>query len=201
MKPGQIQILIADADQLSAARCADILTSKGYQVQVAHSSDDALTQIKENTCHLVITESVFPNQHNGSDLIGRIRNRRRDIGLIILTSQPTLEGAVEALRLGVCEYLRKPVEEGKLLEAAHRSLSRRGIYHTSDKTINVAVGARVREIRRKQGLTTQVVGRRAGVTQSQISQVETGRSAASVITLYKIAQALGVSLSELVEGI
>ena len=200
MKPEQIQILVADADQSSAARCADILKSKGYQVEVVHSSDAALTKCTENTYHLVITESVFPNQKSGSELIRQIRDLHRQIGVIVLTSHPTLEGVIDAIRLGVCDYLPKPVEEAKLLEAVNRSLSRQGISHTSDETINKVVGAKIRQIRHKRGLTTQVLANRVGVTQSQISQVETGRSAASVITLYKIAQALDMSLSEMLEG-
>ncbi len=201
MKPGQIQILVADADQSSAARCADILTSKGYQVEVVHSSDAALARSTEKTYHLVITESVFPNQKSGTELIQQIQDLHRQTGVIVLTSHPTLEGVIEAIPLGVYDYLSKPVEETKLLEAVNRSLSRQGISHTSDQAINKAVGARIRGIRKKQGLTTQQLASRVGVTQSQISQVETGRSATSVITLYKIVQVLEMSLSEMLEGV
>jgi transcriptional regulator with XRE-family HTH domain len=59
----------------------------------------------------------------------------------------------------------------------------------------------LRQLRREQGLTTQQLANRVGVTQSQISQVETGRSAASVVTLYKIAQAFEMSLAEMLEGV
>ncbi len=201
MKPGQIQILVADADQSSAARCENLLKSKGYQIEVVYSSDIALAKCSQNTYHLVITESIFPNQKSGSELIQQIQDLHRQFGVIVLTSHPTLEGVIEAIPLGVYDYLSKPVEEAKLLEAVNRSLSRQGIYHTSDETINKALGARIRGIRKKQGLTTQQLANRVGVTQSQISQVETGRSAGSVITLYKVAQVFEMSLSEILGGV
>ncbi len=201
MKPKQIKILLADADKPSASQCVDLLKSKGYQVEGVHSYDTALTRCLKTTYHLVITESIFPNRKSGSDLIQQIRDIQSQIGVILLTSNPTLEGAIDAIRLGVCDYLSKPVAEAKLLEAVNRSLTRQGIHHTSDETINKAIGTRIRQIRHERGLTTQVIGNRVGVTQAQISQIETGRSAASVITLYKIAGVLEISMSEMLQGV
>jgi DNA-binding NtrC family response regulator len=200
MKPERIEILVADADQSSASQCAEILKTKGYQVEAVLSPEAALAKCVGKTYHLLITEAVFPNRGSGSDFIRQIRDLHPQIGVILLTSQPTLDSAVNAMHQGVCDYLTKPAEEARLLEAVNRSLSRQGIYHTSDEAINKAVGTKIRDIRKKQGLTTQQLANRVGVTQSQISQVETGRSAGSVITLYKVAQAFNMNLSEILEG-
>lgn len=200
MKPERIEILVADGDQSSASKCADILKSKGYQVEVVLSPDAVLSKCREKTYHLIITEAVFPNKGSGSDLIRQIQDLHPQIGVILLTMCPTLEGAIDVMHLGVCDYLSKPAEEARLLEAVNRSLSRQGISHTSDQAINTVVGSKIRERRKKLGLTTQQLANRVGVTQSQISQVETGRSAGSVITLYKVAQAFNMNLSEILEG-
>jgi DNA-binding NtrC family response regulator len=201
MKPEQIKILVADADEAGGAKCAEILTAKGYQVERAHSPQEAITKSNETTYHLIITEMSFNGQGSGLEIVQQVRDNHRHTCAIVMTSNPTLEGAIQAIQLGVCDYLAKPVQDDRLLESVNRSLSRRGIYLTSEETINKAIGARLRQLRREQGLTTQQLANRVGVTQSQISQVETGRSAASVVTLYKIAQAFEMCLSEMLEGV
>ncbi len=201
MKPEQIKILVTDADEASGGKCTEVLAAKGYQVDRARSPQEALTKSAESTYHLIITEMNFNGQMSGMDVIQQVRDHHRHTCAILMTSNPTLESAIQAIQLGVCDYLPKPIQDDRLLESVNRSLSRRGIYLTSEETINKAIGARLRQLRREQGLTTQQLANRVGVTQSQISQVETGRSAASVVTLYKIAQAFEMSLSEMLEGV
>ncbi len=201
MKPEQIKILVADGDKTSAAKCAEILAGKGYQVEQAHTPDEALAKSTETPFHLVITEMSFNGHGTGMEVIKQVRDHHRHTCAIVLTASPSLESAIQAIQMGVCDYLPKPVQEDLLLDSVNRSLSRRGIYLTSEETINKAIGARLRQLRREQGLTTQQLANRVGVTQSQISQVETGRSAASVVTLYKIAQAFEMSLAEMLEGV
>jgi DNA-binding NtrC family response regulator len=201
MKPEQIKILVADGDDASAAKCVEVLTSKGYQVELAKNPDDAMAKSEQTTYHVVLTELTFPGQMTGLEIIKRVRDRHRQTCAIIMTANPSMETAVEAIRLGVCDYLAKPVIDERLVDSIGKALSRRGIYLTSEETINKSIGARLRQLRREQGLTTQQLANRVGVTQSQISQVETGRSAASVVTLYKIAQAFEMSLAEMLEGV
>jgi len=202
MKPEQIKILIADADAASSAKCVEILSSKGYQVETAKTPDEAVTKSQQAVFHVIVTEIKFDGQTSGGlDVIRQIRDAHRHTCAVVMTSNPSLEGAIQAIQMGICDYLPKPVQEDRLLESVNRSLSRRGIFLTNDETINKAIGARLRQLRREQGLTTQQLANRVGVTQSQISQVETGRSAASVVTLYKIAQAFDMSLAEMLEGV
>jgi DNA-binding NtrC family response regulator len=201
MKPEQIKILVADGDDASSSKCVEVLTGKGYQVDLAKNPDDAMAKSEQATYHVVLTELTFPGQMTGLEIIKRVRDRHRQTCAIIMTANPSMDSAVEAIRLGVCDYLAKPVIEERLIDSIGKALSRRGIYLTSEETINKSIGARLRQLRREQGLTTQQLANRVGVTQSQISQVETGRSAASVVTLYKIAQAFEMSLSEMLEGV
>ncbi len=73
--------------------------------------------------------------------------------------------------------------------------------------LNVLVGAQIRARRKALGLTLKQVAARTGLSVSLISQIELGRSAASVFTLYRVAEALDVpmaaffrSVSSLVEA-
>ncbi|MFI7586246.1 helix-turn-helix domain-containing protein [Spongisporangium articulatum] len=55
-----------------------------------------------------------------------------------------------------------------------------------------AVGTTIRTLREKSQLSTRELGRRAGISQAFLSQIERGVSAPSMFTLYRLAEALGV---------
>ena len=67
----------------------------------------------------------------------------------------------------------------------------------SDVTNDVDVGVRLRELRGLRRLTLREVAERADLSESFLSQVERGRSSASVGSLRRIADALGVEISDL----
>jgi len=60
------------------------------------------------------------------------------------------------------------------------------------------VGRNVRKIRKAKGLTQEVLAEVSGVSQQYVSDLERGRRNPSVITLYVLAQAMGVSHVDLV---
>ena len=64
-------------------------------------------------------------------------------------------------------------------------------------TNDVDVGERLRVIRNRRRLTLREVAERAGLSESFLSQVERGRASASVASLRRIADALGIAISDL----
>jgi transcriptional regulator with XRE-family HTH domain len=67
----------------------------------------------------------------------------------------------------------------------------------ADATNDVDVGVRVRELRGVRRLTLRDVAERAGLSESFLSQVERGRASASIASLRRIADALGIGISDL----
>jgi transcriptional regulator with XRE-family HTH domain len=68
-----------------------------------------------------------------------------------------------------------------------------------DVRTEVDVGERLRDIRRGRHATLKTIADRAGVSESFLSQVERGRASASIASLRRIANALGVSVADLFE--
>jgi transcriptional regulator with XRE-family HTH domain len=69
----------------------------------------------------------------------------------------------------------------------------------TDVSTEVDVGERLRTLRRFRRYTLQSVAARSGISESFLSQVERGRSNASIASLKRIADALGVSMADLFE--
>lgn len=61
-----------------------------------------------------------------------------------------------------------------------------------DRTVNILIGEAVRTMREKAGLSMRELARRAGVSQPFLSQIERGVSAPSMVTIYRLADALDV---------
>jgi transcriptional regulator with XRE-family HTH domain len=68
---------------------------------------------------------------------------------------------------------------------------------TPDVSTEIDVGERLRAIRRSRRCTLRTVATRSGLSESFLSQVERGRSSASIASLRRIADALGVSIADL----
>src|SRR5207237_8406269 len=68
-----------------------------------------------------------------------------------------------------------------------------------DVSTEIDVGERLQALRRYRRCTLRVVAKRSGLSESFLSQVERGRASASIASLRRIADALGVSMADLVE--
>src|SRR5919205_3570676 len=68
-----------------------------------------------------------------------------------------------------------------------------------DVSTDVDVGERLRALRRFRRCTLRTIAARSGLSESFLSQVERGRSSASIASLRRIAEALGVTIADLFE--
>lgn len=68
-------------------------------------------------------------------------------------------------------------------------------------TINKKFGKRVREVRINLGLSQEELGFKSGLHRTYISDIERGVKNPTIVTIDTLAKALGMSISELLEGI
>ena len=71
--------------------------------------------------------------------------------------------------------------------------------NVTDETVLKAVGIRIRLLRKQEGMSLQDLAYRIGMEKSNLSVIENGKSNPQLLTFVKIASALGVSLSSLLE--
>lgn len=100
------------------------LASQGCAVHTASGAADALALLESLPVDLVVTDVRMPGL-SGLDLIRRVRARHPGVELIVITGYATVEGAVESLQLGACDYLAKPFTDEELFHAVRRVLARR----------------------------------------------------------------------------
>jgi DNA-binding NtrC family response regulator len=97
------------------------LSDRGYRVLTAPSVDDAIRILEVESVDLVITDLKLP-KISGMDLVRYVRENLTDTEVIMITGYPTVEGAVEAVKIGAEEFLAKPFTDDELFTAVQRSL-------------------------------------------------------------------------------
>ncbi len=118
-------MLIVDDERTLARTVKTFLTESGYDAEVAGDATKALELLETLRPDVVFTDLRMPGM-GGLELLERIHAFDPAIPVIIMTAYGSIEGAVEAVKLGAFDYLKKPIdlEELKLLADRARETSR-----------------------------------------------------------------------------
>jgi DNA-binding NtrC family response regulator len=138
-------VLIVDDERTLARAVKAFLIESGYEAEVAPDAEQALGMLETLRPDVVFSDLRLPGI-NGIELLRRIRDFDPSIAVIIMTAYGTIEGAVEAVKLGAFDYLKKPVdlEELKLLAdraREHSQLQLELSYHRRRAASDVPFGA------------------------------------------------------------
>ena len=116
------RILIVNDDKLTQKSLYEMLCRVGHNVDVAESVKTALGYFEENIYPIVITDI---NGTGGLELLKVIKERAYQAEVIVLTSYSNIEAAVNCIKIGAFDYLVRPVEDKKILNAIERALAAR----------------------------------------------------------------------------
>ena len=114
------RILIVDDEREITEILADLL-SEDYECLKAGSAEDALTCLRENEFHLVISDITMPGM-SGLDMIPHVKQLSPDTVVVMISGMQTVESAIGALRLGAFDYLMKPFDLRQVEAVVKRAL-------------------------------------------------------------------------------
>ncbi len=109
-------VLIVDDERTLARAVKAFLLESGYEAEIATDAEQAVGLLETLRPDVVFSDVRLPGM-DGIELLRRIREFDPSVPVVIMTAYGTIEGAVEAVKLGAFDYLKKPVdlEELKLL--------------------------------------------------------------------------------------
>jgi len=113
------KILVVDDERAIRMAVRDSLSREGYFAITACSGEEAIRRCKSEHFDLLITDLKMPGM-SGLELIRGARDILPDIRTIIMTAYASTDSAVEALRLGVSDYIVKPFRLAELRCATAR---------------------------------------------------------------------------------
>jgi len=196
----RLDVLVVDGDEATTLELKDLLTEDGFQVHVLSDPARAVEELRRGRYQLVLLD-VSPPADRGVDLLQQIRTVDSDLCVIAMTALPTVEVAVRTLKHQAFDYLQKPIAAEELRAVVQQAIRDKGLLVDIETRLNQVVGHRLRERRKGLDLTLKQLANRTGLSVSLISQIELGKSAASMSTLHKLATALGIRMTYFFETI
>lgn len=117
------RVLVVDDDPDINRLVQMRLTVRGYQVESAADGDEALARIESFQPDVVFLDVSMPNV-GGMEVLERVRARGLDVAVIMTTAFGSEQVAIEALRRGADDYLRKPFEPREFQAVLDRTVGR-----------------------------------------------------------------------------
>ena len=116
------RILVVDDEQLSREDVAEVLADEGYEVAVAADGHEALTVLASFQPDLVLTDLQMPGV-NGLGVLGHVQRVSPTTPVIIFTAHVLIDAQREAQRLGVQDFLNKPLDFEEMLSRVANALT------------------------------------------------------------------------------
>ncbi|MCX7550396.1 sigma-54-dependent transcriptional regulator [Xanthomarina sp. F2636L] len=136
-------ILIVDDDVHILELLQRHLQSLNYHTYKAISVKEAIEILKDKSIDLLITDLKMPGV-DGLELVKYVSEHDPDMPKLVVTGYPSIDGALEAMKSGVMDYLTKPFTKEELKEAVRKSLalkSKKPKFTETDKpTTDVSYG-------------------------------------------------------------
>lgn len=121
----QINILIAEDNDISRELLASILRTQGFHIIPATNGDDALSAIEKNHVDLALVD-LNMEPVGGFEFVRNLIIKGYSIPVIVITADESTDVLVKASELGIMRVMQKPVEPEKLCSAVKHILKRYG---------------------------------------------------------------------------
>jgi two-component system, OmpR family, response regulator CpxR len=111
----KIKVLLVDDEKDFVDTLAERLEVRDFEVTRAYNGDEAVDRIAQSEVDVVVLDVLMPGKDGITTLL-EIKKAKPLVEVIMLTGNATVETAIEGLKRGAFDYLRKPTETKALIE-------------------------------------------------------------------------------------
>ncbi|MDD3302371.1 MAG: response regulator transcription factor [Candidatus Gracilibacteria bacterium] len=130
-----MRVLVVEDNEILSRNLVRYLISRDIFAEAAMVGDDGLRKAISKYYDIVILDINLPGI-NGLEICKQIREKEKDVSIIMLTSRGTKEDIIEGLNIGADDYLVKPFEYDELL-ARINAILRRKMVNRSNTIIKI----------------------------------------------------------------
>ena len=117
------EILIIDDNPDIRNILKDLISDAGYETRVAANYNQALNEIDKKLPDVAIIDvKLDKGDNDGIELLSHIKNKNKDIPVIIISGHANIEMAIKSLKSGAFEFLEKPFDEERLMNFVKRAV-------------------------------------------------------------------------------
>ena len=136
-----LRILIVDGDQKFLAEAAEALTRDKYSVTAVADFNEAAAHIRSVKGKAIILSELNIGRKSGLVFLKDTLSKYPDLPFTFVTTSPTLESVIEALKQGAYDFLRKPVDLSILRHSVARSVEKLNLSLESER-VEMGAGER-----------------------------------------------------------
>ena len=118
------RILVVEDEESLALGVRDALVHAGFEVEIAHDGDEALTRMKEGRFDLAVLDLMLPKK-SGLEVLKELRAERHEIRILILTALTSEADVVRGFESGADDYMQKPFSPRELVARVQAQFRRR----------------------------------------------------------------------------
>lgn len=127
-------ILVIDDEQNLRWVLRRALEQTGYEVLTAEGGEQGLSQFARHRVDLVLLDLKLPRM-DGLAVLRELRRRNAQVPILLLTAYASIPTAVEALKVGATDYLRKPFDLAAMLAHVERHLAQQSEARPPDEPL------------------------------------------------------------------
>ncbi len=117
-------ILAVDDDPAMLRSVSDLLRLHGLAVTTAGDGREALEVLRTSDVEILLLD-LHMHGVDGFDLMARVDHEGMDVSVIVVSGDASIDAAIESLRRGACDYLRKPYAPQSLVRTVENTIRRR----------------------------------------------------------------------------
>ncbi len=119
MSHNTISLLYVEDEATTRERVSRVLVSRGYKLFIAQDGEKGLAEFREHAPDIVLTDIMMPHL-NGLEMAREIRTLVPDVQIACMTAFSDTGNLIEAINIGVDQFVLKPVEFDRLFAALDR---------------------------------------------------------------------------------
>ncbi len=116
-------ILIIDDDPDILETLRTLLEAEGYQVTTCLSGDQAKEHLRKDHFSCILVDIFLPD-YNGLDFVHEVQEQGVQTPVVIITGSSEIEMAQKAIKVGVFDYLIKPIKNRQLIQVVRNAVTR-----------------------------------------------------------------------------
>jgi DNA-binding NtrC family response regulator len=111
--PSEKRILVAEDDLATSEAWSELIVAWGFRVEVAEDGKRALDLVESYEPHILLLDLRLP-QKDGIQILSELREKGLQVPTVMISGEGEIPDAVQAIKLGAYDYLRKPVDPSHL---------------------------------------------------------------------------------------
>lgn len=126
------QILVVDDALMSQHSLGYLLEILGHEGTFASSAEEATGILQQASFDVILSDLIMPGM-GGMGLLAWCQAHCEETPFLVMSSDESIEMAIEATRQGAYDYLNKPISLAKLTEVLESALQSRALHQTAQR--------------------------------------------------------------------